>query len=384
MMGVQYYYQKRIIQISVIVLFLLISGSLLGQDTTIVKPNEDKVAIAIEKIFKYFPLPFAGYSTETDIVLGITKYNAFKIHSNELSDSLIQPSSVLIYGYYTFNNQYKFDMSIDLMHGANKYNSKLDFILFDYPSLYFGIGSDSEESDEILVDFKNLMIASSFDYNFYKELYIGGKYTFNNYLRVRPVEVDSLIDPEDYLDNEGVQSGLGLRFYREKRDNRIRAKTGSYLLATYDIFGKYLGSEFNYTALLIDVRKYVTPIQQLTIAGQFYTEMKVGDVPIQSLAVLGGTERMRGIYENRYRDKTMAMMQVELRFPIVWILGGVGYAGVGQVAPTYGDYKFDSFKYGYGVGLRLLIDEKTQSVLRFDVSFREGGHSIFIGFNEAF
>jgi len=42
------------------------------------------------------------------------------------------------------------------------------------------------------------------------------------------------------------------------------------------------------------MRKYITPIPQLTIAGQFYSEIKTGDVPIQSMAVLGGTERMRG------------------------------------------------------------------------------------------
>ncbi len=36
--------------------------------------------------------------------------------------------------------------------------------------------------------------------------------------------------------------------------------------------------------------------------------------------------------------------------------------------------KFNEFKYGYGAGLRLLIDEKTSSVFRFDISFRDGGH----------
>ncbi|RLD40429.1 MAG: hypothetical protein DRI86_15260 [Bacteroidetes bacterium] len=49
-----------------------------------------------------------------------------------------------------------------------------------------------------------------------------------------------------------------------------------------------------------------------------------------------------------------------------------------------GDFKMDGFKFGYGAGLRLLIDEATSSVLRFNISFREDGHSIFIGFNEAF
>jgi len=93
--------------------------------------NDDKVAHFIEKVFKYAPIPFAGYSTETSTVFGITKYNGFKIKSDVLPDSLIQPSSVLLYGYYTMNKQYKIYANIDLMHGDNKYNSKFEFLILD-------------------------------------------------------------------------------------------------------------------------------------------------------------------------------------------------------------------------------------------------------------
>lgn len=354
-----------------------------NSDSTNVQ-SEDKVAELIEKVFKYAPLPFVGYSTETSTVFGITKYNGFKIKSINLADSLIQPSSVLLYGYYTANKQYKINMNIDLMHGGNKYNSKLDFLYLYYPSLYFGIGNSTTEDESILVDFKNFLVSPSFDYNFYDNMYMGVKYTYNNYIDVKPAGEDTLLRDALITDNEGVQSGIGLRFIREKRDNRIRARKGSYIFMSYDMFGKNLGSEHSYNSFVLDARKYTTPIPQLTIAGQLYSEIKVGDVPIQSMAVLGGTERMRGIYENRYRDKTVIMSQLELRFPIIWIIGGTAFGGLGQVAPTYSDYKFDEFNYGYGAGLRLLIDEKTSSVLRFDVSFRDGGHSIFVGFNEAF
>jgi hypothetical protein len=374
--------------VRVLLLFLVIFISLnlfsQNSDSTAIAPKDDKFAIVIEKVFKYFPLPFAGYSTETSTVFGITKYNGFKVKSTTLPDSLIQPSSVLLYGYYTMNNQYKIYANIDLMHGDNRFNSKFEFLLLDYPSLYFGIGDNTSEDDEVLIDFKNILISPSFDYNFFEKMYIGGKYTFNNYIDVKPVGDDSLIRDKNITDNEGIQSGLGLRFIREKRDNRIRARNGSYIFMSFDAYTHVLGSEHDYTSFLMDLRKYYTPIPQLTIAGQFYTEIKSGDVPIQSMALLGGTERMRGVYENRYRDKTVSMAQLELRFPIFWIIGGTTFAGMGQVAPTYGDFKMDGFKYGYGAGLRLLIDKKTSSVLRFDISFREDGHSIFIGFNEAF
>ncbi len=353
-------------------------------DTTQSVKKGDKIAKTIEKVFKYSPIPFAGYSTETSTVVGITKYNGFKIKSDILADSLIQPSSVMVYAYYTMNKQYKIYANIDLMHGDNKYNSKIEFLLLDYPSLYFGIGDNTTEDKEVLIDFKNLMISPSFDYNFYENMYIGAKYTFNNYMDVKPLEEDTFIRDELITDNEGIQSGLGLRFIREKRDNRIRAKSGSYTFVSFDVYSDIIGSTHDYSSLVIDLRKYITPIPRFTIAGQFYSEIKAGDVPIQSMAVLGGSERMRGIYENRYRDKTVSMAQLELRFPIVWIISGAAYWGMGQVAPTYGDFVMDGFKYGYGGGLRILIDEATSSVIRFDLSFREDGHSIFVGFNEAF
>lgn len=354
------------------------------QDISPVGIKKDKVASIIEKVFKYFPLPFAGYSTETSTVFGITKYNGFKIKSHKLADSLIQPSSVLLYGYYTLNNQYKIYTNIDLMHGANKFNSKFEFLLLDYPSLYFGIGNNTKEDNKVLIDFKNIMLSPSFDYNFYEQMYIGAKYTFNNFIDVKPIEIDTLIRDKNITDNEGVQSAIGIRFIRENRDNRIRARAGSYVSISFDAYTHLLGSAHDYTSFVMDLRKYYTPDPRITIAGQFYTEIKSGDVPIQSMAVLGGTERMRGIYENRYRDKTVSMAQLELRFPIFWIIGGTTFADLGQVAPSYGDFTADGFKYGYGAGLRLLIDKETSSVLRFDLSFREDGHSIFIGFNEAF
>jgi len=376
---------KHIIKIIFIV--IVITNVTLAQvrdSTKAPLKKEDKIAKTIEKVFKYSPLPFAGYSTETSTIIGITKYNGFKIKSKTIADSLVQPSSVLLYAYYTMNNQYKIYTNIDLMHGDNKFNTKFEFLLLDYPSLYFGVGNDSKEDEKVMIDFKNILASPSLDYNFYEKMYIGAKYTFNNYINVKPIDTDTFNRDEFITDNEGIQSGFGFRFIREARDNRIRAQKGSYLFMSYDMYSNIIGSAHNYNSFIIDARKYITPIKQLTIAGQYYSEIKKGDVPIQSMALLGGTERMRGIYENRYRDNTLSMAQLELRFPLIWIISGVTFGGMGQVAPNFNDFTIDGFKYGYGAGLRLLIDEKTSSVLRFDISFRENGHSIFVGFNEAF
>jgi hypothetical protein len=356
--------------------------ALLAQDSTQEVSFGDKAQAFIEKAFKYAPLPFGGYATETGWVLGITKYNAWKFKSETLPDSLIQPSSVLAYFYFTGEHQYKFDLNVDLMHHSNKYNSTFEFIFLKYPSLYFDLGNENELDSGYLVNYKNLLISPTFYYHTFEKVYIGAKYTFNNYLEVENVEQrpsDSLIKL-----NEGIQSGMGLHVYREARDNRIRARKGSYLNLSYDYFGKYMGSDFNYGSFILDYRKYVTPVKWMTFAGQVFTTFTHGDIPIQSMPVVGGAYMMRGIYENRYRDKQMISAQIDLRFPIFWLFYGAVYTGIGQVQPKIGDFTFNGFHLGYGAGFRIMIDQATQSVLRFDFSFDKDGHTIFIGFNEAF
>ena len=354
------------------------------EDTSKVENTGDKVQNFIEKAFKYSPLPFGGYATETSWVLGITKYNAFRVKSDILPDSMIQPSSILAYFYYTGEQQYKVYLNADIMHHSNKFNSQFEFMFLDYPSLYFGLGNENVLDSGYLVDYKNLMIAPTFYYNAYEKMYIGAKYTFNNFIDVKNVDPRNPIADSAIKSNEGIQSGIGLHMYRESRDNRIRAKKGSYLNVGYDYYTKVLGSNFNYGTLSVDYRKYYTPIPQLTIAGQFFGTLTHGDIPVQSMPVVGGPYRMRGVYENRFRDNQMVMTQLELRFPIYWIIYGSTFADMGQVANTVNDFRFDEFHYGYGAGLRILIDKETSSVLRFDISFSEGKHEIFVGFNEAF
>ena len=341
----------------------------------------DKSKETIEKLFKYFPLPFSGYSTETNVIFGITKYNAFKFKSSILSDSLIQPSSALIYAYYTLNHQYKIFLNTDLMYKDNRFNTKLDVLFLKYPSLYFKIGNKTD-NEGYLLDYENFLFSPEHYYNFYKNVYIGAKYEFNNYLIVDAI--DSIPGSSDLTSNAGIQSGVGLSLYDESRNNRIRATKGYYVNLSYKIFDESIGSKFNYSYLKIDLRKYYTPVKNLTIAAQYYSEFTSGNVPLQSMPVIGGTERMRGIYEARFRDKSMLMSQLEVRYPIFWIISGTVYGAVGQVAPKVSDITMSGFHFGYGAGLRLLIDEATSSVLRFDISFSEEGHTIFVGFNEAF
>jgi len=296
----------------------------------------------------------------------------------------VQPSQITALAYLTLNQQYKFAANVSLMFGKNKYKTTTAFFMFNFPEYYYGIGNENVEKDACLIQYKNISFSQTFSYRITKRWYIGMKYIYANYTDVDTTIGAHCFDYEDISKNEGVQSGIGVRVARETRDNRFNARKGSFFFFEYMSFGKWIGSEFAYSTLLINYRKYIMPLKWLTIAGEVTSEVIFGDPPVQSLSLMGGDSRMRGIYKGRFRDKTIIDTQVEFRFPIVWIFGGVLFTGLGEVGETYKSYTWQGIKWTYGGGLRLTVHEETRTNIRFDVGFFQGKPLYFFTFSEAF
>ena len=360
----------------------------INSDTTSTKSKLDRFNKKMERIVKYWPLPMASYSSETDWLIGLTKINSFRMGTHDQNDTTIQPSEVTALAYFTLNKQYKVLATSNLMFGQNKYESYTQVGFVDFPNFYYGVGNNTQFNDECLVEVEHILFEQSLGYKINKRWYIGIKYHYVNYLKV-----DTLVKGDEHCNqeivegldkNEGVQSGLGVKVSRETRDNRFNARKGSYLYLEYMNYGKWIGSKFNYHSLILDYRKFLTPLKWLTIAGQFYAEAKFGDIPVQSLSLMGGDNRMRGIYIGRFRDKTMIEGQVEARFPIYWIFGGTVFTSLGEVAPQLSSYTLQGIKWTYGFGLRLSVNEATRSNIRFDIGFFENKPLFFFTFSEAF
>ena len=74
------------------------------------------------------------------------------------------------------------------------------------------------------------------------------------------------------------------------------------------------------------------------MAYDFYAQLGTGSVPGTMLARLGGSYRMRGYYEGRYRDRQMVEVQAELRQHIYNRHGVAVWVGAGNVFPTFGEF----------------------------------------------
>jgi hypothetical protein len=340
----------------------------------------------MEWYMKYFPVPFGSYSKETNLLVGLSKYNAFTLNKGDIHDSVTEPSSASLLAYYTLNKQYKFVFEANLMRNKNKALWKTDLINTHYPLLFFGTGNETDIDNAQTLNTSDFQFTTQYLFRTWRKWYIGPSVDYHYFYEVEMEESSpgNDVEPEDFSENLGLQSGLGIKISMEGRDNRLNAKHGFFIDAGFQVFDKFLGGDFNYKYVQADLRYYFTPLKKLTIATQARTESKQGNVPVQSLAFLGGDYTMRGIYLGRYRDKVSIDSQVELRFPIFWILGGTVFGGAGQVAPEYAQMSWDSFHYCYGTGLRLKVDSKHDINLRFDMGFSADQNIFIMNFSEAF
>ncbi|RZK21908.1 MAG: hypothetical protein EOO63_18625 [Hymenobacter sp.] len=92
---------------------------------------------------------------------------------------------------------------------------------------------------------------------------------------------------------------------------------------------------------------------------------------------------MRGIYEQRYRNRQMVTAQAELRQHLFWRIDGAAFLGVGQVGYNLNDYTFGGLHTAGGLGARFNLIRRDRVNLRFDYAFgKDPGFYFAIG--EAF
>lgn len=351
-----------------------------------VKNKLDDVNNFMQWYLKYFPFPYASYSNETSWLFGLSKYNAFRLKSHGKIDSMTQASSVTCFLYATFNRQYKIVLESNFMFYKNNYNWKTTLAYVDYPLEFFGVGNETKLENQKTLITTDWQMSMYFLFRTWKKWYLGPLFDIYNYQKVKLAEDE--VPLPNYNTNAdhvlGTQSGLGLKIIMEGRDNRLNAKKGYYVETSYQLFREFIGSQYNYDAFYADFRYYVPLHKKVTLASQVHTESKVGEVPIQSIALLGGDYFMRGTYRGRYRDNVLLDAQMELRFPIYWIIGGVVFGSTGQVAPAYDQLYLDGYHFNYGAGLRLTMDSEHDVNLRFDIG-RSSDQTIFIvNVSEAF
>lgn len=145
---------------------------------------------------------------------------------------------------------------------------------------------------------------------------------------------------------------VGLSYTFDSRDFMLNASRGWFVQADLTANPTFLGNNDTYWSGELQVSTYRRAWRGAVIAGEFHTRQSAGHVPWPMLSDVGSSNRMRGYYEGRYRDKNIIDAQIELRQHIWHRNGMVVWLGAAEVFPDYGSLRFRQILPNAGIGYR--------------------------------
>jgi len=336
-----------------------------------------------EKTSSLLVLPVVFYTPETKWAGGVGGIYAFR---PEASGVRSRPSSIYFSAIYTQLKQFQLELNPELYLKNEEYILTVKSLLEEYPNKFFGIGNNVPESMEENYTSRSV----SFDVSAQKKIfpgqkiYAGLKYRFENFKLTEVERGRSLANPETVGSEGGVISGLGFIISWDTRDNIFSPWRGSYWQVQTYFNQPFVGSDYSFSNIKADLRKYASLFSGHVLAVQGLMDYVSGRIPFHKLSKLGGQNIMRGYYTGRYRDKLLVALQAEYRLPVWGRLGAVGFAGLGDVADKLAHVRFGNLKYSIGAGLRFMLNKTERTQLRLDFGWGKGTSGMYFTAGEAF
>ena len=364
-------------------LFILFTVFLLFLFSKKVKAQGDSTK---SKKVNFSIYPVLGYQPETSFAFGVISFFVYDI-AGEDNDQFYRPSTISPYFLYTLNKQILLAIDFD-SYFKKGYYLDIKPRYYNYPDFFFGIGNDNNVEDGETYTNEFIRLDGRFMKFINHSWSVGLRFDYQNNKLYDFEEDGELISGEIFGTEGGLNSGFGPSVQIDTRDNILYPSKGIFAQAEIAFYSDIFGGDFNYTSFLIDLRKYISIKNEKNImAFQAAANFSSGDnIPFYKLQKVGGDKRLRGIENSRlYLDKQSFWMQAEYRRTLFWRLGGVAFAGFGDVAPGLNEFRFNELKYVVGLGGRFqaMKDEKLNIRLDAGIS-REGQYAFYLSVKEAF
>ena len=327
--------------------------------------------------------PVVAYAPETSWQFGVGGKLLFRPR-RALESS--RTSFVAFAIRYTLNNQLLASPEYTLFSYDERYIQRGEVAYIQFPRLFYGIGNDTPVENEELFSSTVFSVEHLVYRNLFSKLYAGLGFRYALTYALEAVQDGRLASGRlTGIDgNQAVGWSMGLMF--DNRDNVLSTTSGILAEFRQRFHRKFLGSDFNYSVGVLDVRHYTTPFKNRRdiIASQIYGYFSLGDTPFTELAPLGGDMIMRGYYEGRYLDNLLLAVQTEYRVHIWKNLGAVGFVGLGDVAEEFRSFNFPDLKPSAGAGVRYTLIPEENLNIRVDVAFGKATNNFYINISEAF
>lgn len=358
-------------------------------------------AVKPPKKITILPVPVLFYQQETGAGYGLGGLLSGRLGT----DTLTRASNMRVQFWTTQKKQSLIQFVHTIYSPGEKYYLNGEISAYKNRLYYFGTGNDAprvQNSNRSFLDFQLFIVNQRVQKSIAKNQFLGLQYRLARVYNVEPqmgrinddgdeIPVTNPLNPnqQNYffvdprIDQRQRQnfslSGIGPVYTFDSRDVALAASKGSLLDLQVMFNGKFVGSDYNFVRYQVDARHFQRIFSDKTIlALQFLGQFHSGNVPWYGLAGiganLGGTlynnaNLMRGIYEQRFRDRQLVSAQAELRQHLFWRIDGAAFLGAGQVGYTIKDYSFGGIHTAGGVGARFNFIRRDRVNLRFDYAF---------------
>jgi outer membrane protein assembly factor BamA len=327
--------------------------------------------------------PVLTKSIETSWSFGVAGSSTFRFSKKDTASRTSNLQAIML---YSLKKQF-----VAAINGAQYFKNE-QYILNEqisyssFPDKFWGLGKHSPDSAEEDYNFKQYYIYLHLMRHLGNNIYVGLIYEFQNLMQVN-YKPGGVFDQQQIVGRDPYKiSGLGLSLTYDDRNNAFSPNKGNFAQIYFNHFDPAIGSDFSYTNLVVDLRKFIPLSIKNILALQAYSFSNMGkDVPLRSLATLGGMSSMRGYYDGRYRDRQQLVFQAELRHSFNKRFGAVAFGNFGDVGHNISDFSFQDLKYTYGAGLRYAINKSEKLNIRLDYGIGPGkNQGLYFELGEAF
>lgn len=323
----------------------------------------------------YVVVPVAGYTPETS---GTAALVALAFFPNEGD----RPDLFNIAAAYTLRNQSLLTMGGQWRLSGGDWLPGFSFEARRWSEDYFGLTTDPGlRSERYLrrqvatrVGLRRRVLLPS--------LYIGAFYDG----ALTDIDPTPALRRDDPLGSRGgLRSGGGVELIGDTRDSAIGPRSGFFFNLQALGWHEAFGADFEGMTLTLDVRRYLVLREGHTLGLQLVLRDQLGEVPFYERVTVGGANLLRGIYENRFRGRSLWATQAEYRSPTFWWrFSGVAFAGIGGVAPTRGEHRAALTRWAAGGGIRFLANTEQNVNVRLDLGVTEDDVGVYFSLGEAF
>ncbi|WP_052444836.1 BamA/TamA family outer membrane protein [Flammeovirga sp. OC4] len=368
------------------------------------------------------PLPIVASNPTFGVLYGFA--GSFNMFLGDPSNTRMSTSLGTL--TYSTKNQLMFTYKSNIYTPEDKMIFLGDWRMFDTSQPTFGLGTGPADDkslagsygegfapgqDPQLLEFKYFRFHETALFKVKKNFYAGVGYHMDYHYDIKDVyyEEHGYSSHKAYSDHYGINdeeyvlSGVSLNLMYDSRDNAANPYTGRYALLTYRINPEWMGSTKSSSSLWLEYRDYfalgkkksgLQPNHMLAFwgYGNFVTS---GVTPYMNLPALGWDQfgrSGRAYTQGRFRGENIVYTELEYRAHLFGthknpnLLGAVAFANATTASSAHADIDlFQNYNFGYGVGLRCMLNKKSRTNITLDYAWGDyGAKGLFLSLNETF